>query len=113
MTGVGRSLAERADVFHWHGETFELPDGAVHLARSRACENQAFALGDRVIGLQYHLEITVQSAGALIDNCRDELVDAPYVQTEEAILSRPERFDALNSQMSRLLSYFLDANQDR
>lgn len=45
---VGRALADKAEVFHWHGETFDIPRGAVRLARSRVCENQAFALGHRL-----------------------------------------------------------------
>ena len=107
-TTVGRVLGERVDAFHWHGETFELPAGAVHLARSRACENQAFALGTHVVGLQYHLETTLQSAGALIDHCRDELMAAPFIQSGTAMRSRPERFDTLNREMDRLLDYFYD-----
>jgi len=110
-TAVGRVLGERVEAFHWHGETFELPAGAVHLARSRACENQAFVLGSRVVGLQYHLETTLQSAEALIDHCRDELVAAPYVQPGSAMRSRPERFDTLTCEMNRLLNFFLDAHQ--
>ena len=47
--------------FHWHGDTFEIPRGAVHLARSQACENQAFAFGDRVAAFQFHLESTRES----------------------------------------------------
>ena len=43
--------------FHWHAETFTLPPGAVHLARSAHCENQMFALG-RHIGMQCHIEMT-------------------------------------------------------
>ena len=45
-------------VFHWHGDTFDLPDGAELLASSAVSRHQAFRLGDRVYGLQFHLEVT-------------------------------------------------------
>jgi GMP synthase-like glutamine amidotransferase len=45
-------------VFHWHGETFELPPGATRLAYSEDCANQAFRIGSMVYGLQFHLEVT-------------------------------------------------------
>ena len=44
-------------IFQWHGDTFEIPHGAVHLATSPDCANQAFRYGDRVYGLQFHLEV--------------------------------------------------------
>ncbi|NND55028.1 MAG: C26 family cysteine hydrolase domain-containing family [Gammaproteobacteria bacterium] len=44
-------------IFQWHGDTFEIPHDAVHLASSPDCTNQAFRYGDRVYGLQFHLEV--------------------------------------------------------
>lgn len=46
-------------VFHWHGDTFELPMGAVHLARSALYENQAFRYKYNVYALQFHIEVTM------------------------------------------------------
>ena len=45
-------------VFHWHGDTWELPPGAERLAWSHACVNQAFRAGRNIYGLQFHLEVT-------------------------------------------------------
>jgi GMP synthase-like glutamine amidotransferase len=92
--------------FHWHGETFELPRGAVRLARSEGCENQAFQLGARAIGLQYHLETTPQSAHDLVIHCRNELVPSTYVQTAEEILAaKPTRYRSINDLMGRVLCF--------
>ena len=97
-------------VFHWHGETFDLPAGAIPLARSEGCENQAFQLGHKVIGLQFHLETTPQGAKDLVGKCRDELVPAKFVQSEEIILSAPaERYTAINALMSDVLSFLVRA----
>ncbi|MGZ6290188.1 MAG: type 1 glutamine amidotransferase, partial [Bdellovibrionota bacterium] len=44
-------------VFQMHGDTFDLPSGAVHLAESKACRAQAFRFGEKAYGLQFHLEV--------------------------------------------------------
>jgi GMP synthase-like glutamine amidotransferase len=73
--------------FHWHGDTFELPQGAVHLAQSKACRNQAFVCRENVLGFQFHLESTAESIEELYQHACDEVEDAPYVQDTHQILS--------------------------
>lgn len=92
-------------VFQWHGETFSLPPGAVLIAKSGACGNQAFQLGNNVIGLQFHLETTPDSAKALVENCGDELVEGRFLQTATEILSAPkEYYTSMNGLMVDLLT---------
>jgi GMP synthase-like glutamine amidotransferase len=57
---------------HWHGETFDLPAGAVLAARSEGCRNQAFFVGERVVGLQFHLEYTGESVELMLKHCLED-----------------------------------------
>lgn len=95
-------------VFHWHGETFDLPEGAMRLARSNACHNQAFQLGRRVIGMQFHLETTPGTARDLVHHCRDELQPSRYVQSEAEILGiDPPCYSTINSCMDKVLQFIV------
>lgn len=95
-------------VFHWHGETFDLPVGAMRLARSAACDNQAFQMARHVIGLQFHAEMTPDGASALVEHCRDELAGGRYVQSEAELRATPSAYyHAANALMDEVLGYLL------
>lgn len=97
-------ISKKISAFHWHGDAFGIPETAMHAASSRACANQAFVYKDRVVGLQFHLETTPESARALVDHCGQELaLTGDFVQTRDQILAEPARFDALNGVMNVLL----------
>lgn len=64
---------------HWHGDTFDLPDGAVRLASSDAYENQAFRVGDRAYGLQFHVEVT----GALVGDWGPHLPPGMFIRASD------------------------------
>jgi GMP synthase (glutamine-hydrolysing) len=89
--------------FHWHGDTFGMPQGAIPVASSEVCSNQAFVLNERVIGLQFHIETTPESAALLVQNCSDELDGSRYVQSAEMILTDTKKFRYINQLLDRLL----------
>lgn len=77
-----RAAQPRELVFHWHGETFDMPSGAQHLASSARCRHQAFRYGDAIYGLQFHLEVTPPMIADWCEqdaNCGDvrELTEIP------------------------------------
>ena len=86
------------------GDTFYLPAGEVHMARSEACTHQAFAYNERVIGLQFHLESTAEGVEALIENCSGELADSSYIQAPSQLKAHPKAFSIINVAMDKLLS---------
>lgn len=97
------TFTEQVSVFHWHGDTFSIPKNAIPIASSDACQNQGFIYDNRVIALQFHLEITQEGASGIINNCRDELDGSTFVQDEEMILNNSKGFDNINLLMNELL----------
>ena len=100
------SFPSSIPALHWHGETFSLPAGARLLARSEACVNQAFSFGERVIGLQFHLEATAESVRALLEGAADDLSGSgPYVSSRTDILSPAAPISQSNRYMDAILRY--------
>ncbi|HZR70034.1 MAG TPA: type 1 glutamine amidotransferase [Burkholderiales bacterium] len=92
------------DSFHWHGETFSIPPGAVRLAASPYCVNQAFALGNH-LGMQCHVEMTPEMIRTWCRGWRQEGIvgRAPSVQTPaEMQMDLARRVDTLNGVARRV-----------
>lgn len=96
-SGLFPNSDEKPTVFHWHGDTFDLPKNAEHLAHSEACNNQAFLLNN-ILGLQFHLEMTEQSLKKMIETGKQELVNSKYIQSKNEILAN-QRFIENNKKM--------------
>ncbi len=105
QTDFKEFFPEQFFAFHWHGDTFDLPTGALHLAQSEATANQAFFYPPACIGLQFHLESTPESIEALVHHCADELVPSPYVQTGDEIMGQMNRVAPSNQFMEAILTF--------
>ncbi|HEX4975965.1 MAG TPA: type 1 glutamine amidotransferase [Pseudomonadales bacterium] len=103
-TALSSVFSTNQEVFHWHGDTFDLPHGAIPIASSNACKNQGFMYKDHVIALQFHLETTLATAQALIEHCAGDLEDSAWVQNADTMTKDQKRFEAINAQMALLLN---------
>lgn len=104
--GAGALFPETFTPLHWHGETFDLPAGAVRLAETDAVPNQAFQLGS-AIGLQFHLEATPESVRQLVDHAAHEIESGkPFQQTAQKLLEQtPQSSASAQAILYRLLEH--------
>lgn len=92
--------------FHWHGDAFDLPSDAVHLAKSAACENQMFAAG-KVLGIQYHLEVTGAGIEDMLLHGIGELGEGPYVQAPAAMTASSANVAKAHALLDALLDRWI------
>lgn len=100
-----RDFPKEMTVLHWHGETFDLPEGARLFASSRGCDNQLFTLGERIMGIQFHFESTPESLQALVDNSGSESARGPHVMPPGEILGNQQHITANNRYMKKILTH--------
>ncbi len=97
------AFPERLTVMHWHGDTFTIPPGARRVAESDACANQAFVFGDRVVGLQFHIELEKVGVEDLVHASLDEAGTAPFIQSREQLVAPPPESEAAGALLFALL----------
>jgi GMP synthase-like glutamine amidotransferase len=98
-----RDFPDEFIAFHWHGDSFSIPPGAIHVARSEACDEQAFTYENRVVGLQFHLESDESRIAAMIQHCGEDLSCGQYIQDPYCIKDCTVHLPAAHRLLFRLL----------
>ncbi|MFC1498086.1 type 1 glutamine amidotransferase [Verrucomicrobiota bacterium] len=80
-----RNVPESFSAFHWHGDYIQTPPSCKRLMETKACSCQAFSLEERVLGLQFHLELSELNIEELMENCPADLAPDKYVQDPDLI----------------------------
>jgi GMP synthase (glutamine-hydrolysing) len=106
LAGIGG----RALMLHWHGDTFDLPPGAVHLASTAFCPNQAFGLGRRQFAIQFHCELEADTIAVWVREDAEFVRAAHGDEGGARILADTTRhYTAAQAVWDRLLDNILDA----
>ena len=92
-------------VFHWHGDTFDLPEYAVRLAHSSYYVNQAFQIHSAV-GLQFHLEVNDVMVNLWLERAAEKLEQIPYIDPEKIRSEIKEKLPTVQANMGKFYSNF-------
>ncbi|HEY4636276.1 MAG TPA: glutamine amidotransferase [Alphaproteobacteria bacterium] len=99
---------DQTRVLHWHGDTFDLPQGAMPLASTDVCANQAFSLGKHALALQFHAEVAAKNIERWLIGHACEIAAAPGVSAED-LRAQTRRFaPALEAQGPKCFGAWLD-----
>lgn len=102
-----KNFPDKFMAFHWHGDTFQIPSGAIKIASSEGCPSQAFEYNGRVIGMQFHLEATDDSINRIMKNNMEDITDGKFIQKPADIRSKTEYLKEINGLMSILFDNIL------
>ena len=92
-------------VFHWHGDTFDLPEGAIRLAHSENYQNQAFQINSAV-GLQFHIEVNAEMVNLWLDKTREKLEQIPYIDPQKIRSDIDENISIVKNNMNNFYNNF-------
>jgi GMP synthase-like glutamine amidotransferase len=101
---IFEGIPEKFTAFHWHGDTFNLPQQTLRTVQNQLYANQAFNYRDHVICLQFHLEMNKECIKLLIENCGNELIDEKYIQTSKSELLYIKYIHETYSLLQKLLN---------
>lgn len=100
-------------VFHWHGDMFGIPQDAIQLAASTACQNQGFLWNDQVLGLQFHPEMTFDLLKMMIAGNHEDLNHSGhFIQSADEMIQNGKKYTASSKMVDILLDRFLKTNVD-
>ena len=92
-------------VFHWHGDTFDLPEKAIRLAHSENYHNQAFQIGSAV-GLQFHMEVNEEMINLWLDKTQEKLEQIPYIDPKQIRSDINENISMVKNNMGSFYNNF-------
>ena len=102
-------LPDIATVFHWHSETFDLPGNAVRIYSSEATANQSFLYQEKVLALQFHLEISKSTIKDLAHFCEEDLAPGKYVMEKKEMIELYKEYEESNKKILRnIFKHFMD-----
>ena len=97
------------NMMHWHGDTFDLPEGAVHLASSELYQNQAYSYKDHVFAVQCHPEITPRKLNIWLKNGRSDIDSVPELTVEQLLSETAANGEHLKKQARLFFTEWLSS----
>jgi GMP synthase-like glutamine amidotransferase len=92
-------------VFHWHGDTFDLPKGATRLVHSNDYQNQAFQF-QSAVGLQFHLEVNEAMVNLWLDNSEEKLEKISYIDSDKIRQEIEQNMSTVNENLKKFYKNF-------
>ena len=102
---------EKLYVLQWHGDSFTLPESAIRVIEGEVYENQAFMIGSKILGLQFHLEFDAACMKRLYKALDGQIGEGPYIQTEEEVFAADQRFIYSEKLLHSLLEKLVESQK--